>query len=304
MKPSACLIFNPVSGHREPERDLQQIFSLLNPTYDLTIHQTAPGCDVTQLAADAIAQGSAVLVAAGGDGTVSAVAQAVYRTQVPLGIIPRGTGNVFAHALRIPSTIQEACQLILAGHTRRIDVAECNGRPVFVRASLGYGADTVGETRREWKRRLGLAAYILEGVRQLTRLKRFVVILELEGKPSFVWTSSVAIANATAPTSILAQGPGEVIVDDGLLDVTLIDPVTVPKALAIFVELFRSSLHRMPAQHRDIKAFRASHVKIAAYPRQRVVIDGEWAGSTPIELRCQPRGLRVLVPEAQVQEGN
>jgi len=185
-----------------------------------------------------------MILAAGGDGTVSAVAQSLYRKSVPLGIIPRGSGNVFANALRIPGSIPAACQVIRAGRTRQIDVAECNGRPVFVRASLGYGAETVGETRREWKRHLGLMAYVMEGIRQLTRLKRFVVILEIEDKPHFIWTSSVAVANATAPTSILAQGSGEVIIDDGYLDVTLIDPVTVPKALWIFAELFRSALNR------------------------------------------------------------
>lgn len=298
MKPAAALIFNPVSGPRDPQPDLQQIKTLLGSHFDLDIIQTSPDCDPTQLALAAIAQGAEVILAAGGDGTVSAVAQALYRTSIPLGVIPRGSGNVFANALRIPLTIPGACQVICGGRTRVIDVAECNGRPVFVRASLGYGAETVGETRREWKRRLGLMAYVLEGARQLTRLKRFVVILEIEGKPRLIWTSSVAVANATAATSILAQGSGEVIIDDGFLDVTLIDPVTIPRALVIFVELFRSALNRIPSRHRDIQAFRARQVKITAYPQQRVVIDGEWAGATPIELQCHAQGLTVLVPQA------
>ena len=297
MHPPASLIFNPVSGSRDPKWDLQQIRTLLGAHFDLDIVHTSPDCDPKQMALEAIDQGAQVILAAGGDGTVSAVAQALYRTPIPLGVIPRGSGNVFANALQIPLTIPGACQVICEGKTRLIDVAECNGRPVFVRASLGYGAETVGETRRQWKRHLGLMAYLLEGARQLTRLKRFVVILEIEGKPQFIWTSSVAVANATTLTSILAQGSGEVIVDDGFLDVTLIDPVTVPRALVIFMELFRSALNRIPAQHRDIQAFRARHVKVSAYPQQRVVIDGEWAGSTPIELQCHAQGLTVLVPD-------
>lgn len=297
MTSPALLIFNPVSGSRDPNPDLQQIRALLGSDFDLDIVQTSPDSDPTQMALEGIAQGAEVILAAGGDGTISAVAQALYQTPIPLGIIPRGSGNVFANALQIPLTISGACQVICAGNTRRIDVAECNGHPVFVRASFGYGAETVGETPREWKRRLGLMAYVVEGIRQLARLQRFVVILEIEGKPQFIWTSSVAVANATTPTSILAQGSGEVIVDDGYLDVTLIDPVTVPNALWIFAELFRSALRRRPSNHQDIKAFRARQVKITAYPQQRVVIDGEWAGVTPLELQCHAQGLTVLAPE-------
>src|SRR4028119_2018663 len=86
MKRSACLIFNPVAGQSDPDQDLSQIQALLDPEFDLDIRLTTPEVDASQLAYDAVARGVHLVIASGGDGTLSAAAEALVGTNIPFGI--------------------------------------------------------------------------------------------------------------------------------------------------------------------------------------------------------------------------
>ena len=112
---AACLIFNPVSGQNDPEQDLATIRRLLDPEFDLDIRLTTIEVDADKIASEAIAQGASMIIASGGDGTLSAAAAALVGTNIPLGVISRGTANAFASALELPDTIEAACETILGG---------------------------------------------------------------------------------------------------------------------------------------------------------------------------------------------
>src|SRR6476646_9463988 len=99
---SACLIFNPIAGQSDPEQDLAQIRSLLEPEIDLEIFSTTEAVDADQLADIAVQRGVEAIIASGGDGTLSATAAALVGTEIPLGVISRGTANAFANALGLP----------------------------------------------------------------------------------------------------------------------------------------------------------------------------------------------------------
>ncbi|MEN9872005.1 MAG: hypothetical protein RLZZ171_2997, partial [Cyanobacteriota bacterium] len=110
MNRPACLIFNPVAGQGNSEQDLATIKSILEPTFDLDIQYTTPEVSAGELALKAIEKNVEMIIASGGDGTISAVAEALIKTDIPLGAIARGTANAFANALDIPDTIEAACQ--------------------------------------------------------------------------------------------------------------------------------------------------------------------------------------------------
>ncbi|PSB03881.1 lipid kinase, partial [filamentous cyanobacterium Phorm 46] len=225
MKRSACLIFNPVAGNSNPDQDLARIQELLEPFIDLDIRLTTVEIDADQLAREAVARGVDEIIASGGDGTLSAVAGAIVSTNIPLGIISRGTANAFANALDIPNTIETACANILGGLTRVVDAAICNGKmPMVLLAGVGFEAETVELADRDMKNRWGMLAYIISGIQQLNNLERFEAEIETEDKIITVTAVAVTVANAAPPTSILAQGPAGIIFDDGLLDVTLVAP--------------------------------------------------------------------------------
>ncbi|HCF26576.1 MAG TPA: lipid kinase [Cyanobacteria bacterium UBA11049] len=294
---TACLIFNPVAGQSDPEQDLAKIRSLLEPEFDLDIRFTSEEKDADEIASEAIAQGAKAIVASGGDGTLSAAANALVKTNIPLGIISRGTANAFAAALELPDTIEAACETILGGATRQVDAAMCNGSPMVLLAGIGFEAETVERADRRAKKRFGMLAYVMAGLQQLRELESFTAEIETADKVITVTASAVTVANAAPPSSILAQGPAGVVFDDGLLDVTIVAPVSRAGAIAASYHLLQTALNENSAADRDdIGYLRAQRVIIRTNPAQKVVVDGEIIGETPIDVECVPGGLTIFVP--------
>jgi len=302
---SACLIFNPASGQGNPERELQWIRQCLEPSLQLNIYLTTPEssyCELTQVVTDTA---SNLAIVSGGDGTVSAVAQILIETSKPgtpklLGVIPRGTANAFATALCIPSDIQAACDVILNGSTRLIDTATCNDRAMILLAGVGFEAETVERANRETKRQWGALAYILAGMQQLNQQELFETQIEIAGEISHFQAGAITIANVAPPTSLLAQGFGQVIPDDGLLEVTIGTTDTELKAIDAIADLMGAAIYQTPTHREDIVCLRTSQIKVTTDPPQKVVIDGEIVGTTPIDVRCLPKSLSVLVPAFNV----
>jgi YegS/Rv2252/BmrU family lipid kinase len=299
MKPKACLIFNPVAGQGNAEQDLEEIKSLLNPEIDLDIVITTAECEPGQLAKDAISSGAKSIIASGGDGTLSAVAAALMGSNIPLGIISRGTANAFANALNLPTTIPEACESIVAGHTQVVDMALCNGLPMVLLAGIGFEAETVDLADRDAKNRLGMLAYILAGLKQVGNLNQFEVEIELEDKIIAVSAAAITIANAAPATSILAQGSAGVVFDDGMLDLTIVAPATPLIAIATAFDLLSSTLRGMASQREEVGFLRSHRFKITTTPPQKVVLDGEIIGMTPIDVECIPGGLTIFAPQTE-----
>ncbi|BAZ30345.1 diacylglycerol kinase catalytic region [Cylindrospermum sp. NIES-4074] len=299
MSRSACLIFNPVAGQGDPEIELQQIRAILEPEIDLDIYYTTEEMGADTLAYVAVERGVDAIIASGGDGTLSAAAAAVVGTKIPFGIISRGTANAFAAALGIPDTIAAACETILQGKTRNVDMAYCNDQPMVLLAGIGFEAQTVERADREAKNRFGMAAYILAGIQELQHLQKFDVEIETEDKIIKTTASAVTVANAAPPTSVLAQGPAGIIFDDGLLDLTIVAPVSKAGAIAATFHLFQTASTGTPVERDDIGYLRAKSFKITTDPPQKVVVDGEIGATTPIEVRCVPAGLTVFVPSVE-----
>lgn len=292
------LIFNPVAGQGNPDQDLALIRRLLEPQVQLNVIFTSPDINPAQQAQQAIADGAEIILASGGDGTVSAVASSVVETDIPLGIIPRGTANAFSVALGIPTDMRSACETILAGTTRVVDVARCNGQPYILLAGIGFEAEMVDRANRELKNRLGVLAYLLAGVQQFQEQTAFKAVIDIDGELTEVSTSTITVANAAPATSVLAQGFGQVVVDDGLLDVTIATPQSRLQGLNTLTSLFASALVNTPTQREDIICLRAERIKITTEPTQKVVIDGEIVTAESIEFECLPKALTVLAPLA------
>jgi diacylglycerol kinase family enzyme len=143
----------------------------------------------------------------------------------------------------------------------------------------------------------------MSGIQQLPQLDKFEVQLETEEKIIRIsGVSSVVIANAAPPTSILAQGPAGIVYDDGLLDVTIIAVENWTEAIATSYHLFQKGLSGDAANREGIGYFRAKRVKVTTEPAKKVVLDGEVIGTTPIEVESMPRSLTIYVPNEQAEE--
>jgi YegS/Rv2252/BmrU family lipid kinase len=295
MSRSVRLIFNPVAGQGNPEQELAQIKTLL-ADMELEVCLTSEDVGADQLAREAIEHGVDAVIASGGDGTLSAAASALIKTGIPLGVIARGTANAFANALGIPTTIEGACQTILHDYTENIDIASCNGLPMVLLAGIGFEAETVARANREAKNRFGILAYVLAGLSQLRDLQQFEAEVETDDKIISFSASALTVANAAPPTSVLAQGPSGLIVNDGLLDLTIVAPANRASAITATYHLLQSALSGNPSDRDDIGYLRSRRFKITTNPPQRVVLDGEMIGTTPLDIECIPAGLTVFLP--------
>ncbi len=295
----AHLIFNPVSGIGNADQDLALIRQLLDPHFNLHIHLTTPDVNPGELAQAAIANQANLVIAAGGDGTVSEVAGALIDSDIPLGIIPRGTANAFAAALGLPQLfpLRLACQTILAGHTRTVDAARCNGLPMILLTGVGYEAAMVERATREFKQQWGVMAYLMAGWKVLDEQTLFDVEIEAGGQSHRLQAGAITIANAAPPTSVMAQGAGQVIFDDGLLDLTIATADSKLQAVTSLLKMFSSALIKADPQQPNVFHGRVHSVKITTTPPQKVVVDGEIIGTTPIEVECIPAGLTVFSPK-------
>ncbi|MEL7034661.1 MAG: methylglyoxal synthase [Cyanobacteria bacterium J06592_8] len=306
----AHLIFNPVAGHGNAEQELTLIRKLLNPYMYLQVHQTTPDESAEKLATKALETQPSLIIASGGDGTISAVAGVLIGTQIPLGVIPRGTANAFAVALGIPTAItpiRNACQVIINGNTRVVDAAYCNQKPMILLAGIGYEAETIDKASREMKEQWGALAYLIAGWKQLDEQELFETEVEIGNEVYQATSAAITVANAAPPTSVLAQGKGEVIFDDHLLDVTIAatiqneeeqKPIVNPKfrAVATLINMLGAALIKTNPELPNIYHFRTPRIKINANPPQKIVVDGEMIGTTPVEIECIPNGLTVFCP--------
>ncbi len=292
------VIFNPISGQGNAEQDRQTIERHLVDVGHLVIHLTSEAVGGETLAQQALQDGADIVVAAGGDGTVSGVAAALIGTDVPLGILPRGTVNAFAASLDIPEALDAACELIVKGHTQRVDTARCGDRTMLLLASIGFEADLMQETDRDSKNRYGKLAILFNGLKQLQDLKRFDIAVDTGETVHKFEASALVVANAATLATFLAQGPEVVDVSDGQLDATVLKPEGQWQALISAADLFLAGLFKREAHHDQVNHFQAKTLQISAEPPQNLLVDGELAGQTPIEIHCLERSLAVVVPEA------
>ncbi len=304
------LIFNPISGQGDETQQLSLVRQRLSSGIRLQVLLTEPDRSAKSLAEEALAARPDLIIASGGDGTVSAVAGVLFGSGIPLGVIPRGTANAFASALGIPDDLQRACDLILAGSTRVVDAARCDGQPMILLAGIGFEAETVERASRELKTRLGPLAYLVAGLQQLGEQQPFQVTMQVDGaEPEHLQATALTIANAAPATSVLAQGRGRVNPGDGRLDVTVVrgqdDPnlgrlsqalVRRVQPLGDMVHLLGASLAKQVPQLEGILTLRASRIRVETTPPQKVVIDGEVVGTTPVQIEVIPGGLTVIAP--------
>ena len=198
----------------------------------------------------------------------------------------------------IPTDIQAACETILANTPCVVDAARCNDTPYILLAGIGFEAEMVDRADRELKNRLGVLAYLFAGVQQFQEQTAFDAVIDIEGELTEVQTSTITVANAAPTTSVLAQGFGQVIVDDGLLDVTIATPKNRLQGFNALTSLFASALVNTPTQREDIIRLRTHKLKITTNPTQKVVIDGEIVSPEVLEFECLSQALTVLTPLA------
>jgi len=239
------------------------------------------------------APGVAAVFTLGGDGTAMEVIGALAHTGTPVGVLPGGTGNLVARALRTPRRIERAVPALLAGDLASVDlgfIPECGRRFAFS-SGVGVDARMIDETHPATKRRFGIAAYVHTGVRVGLSHRPFHVRVEVDGEPVERDATSVMVANfGTVLDRLFTLGPG-IRQDDGLLDLCLFSPAHTANAIRVAWRLFRRDFRTdASALYKNGREFR-----IECDPPQLYQADGELLGTTPYTIRVEPLAARLLV---------
>ncbi len=257
---------------------------------------TEPGCDeLLETARLALQDKPDALVVVGGDGMVNLGANLVAGTPVPLGIVPSGTGNDMARGLGIPIGDTKAAiatlERSLQGTPRTIDAAKVRhaGGERWFACVLSAGFDAVvNERANRMRRPRGPVRYILALLVELVRLKPIRYRLTLDGEDFEHRAVLVCAANNVSFGGGMKVTP-DALLDDGLLDVMVVQPLSRTAFLRIFPRVFRGA----HVSDRRVSIQRASRIRIEADDIVAYA-DGERFAPLPVEIECVPGALRVL----------
>jgi len=254
--------------------------------------------DLRREAEKAIALAPDALVVVGGDGMVSLGANLVAATSIPLGIVPSGTGNDVSRGLRIPiGNTDAAIDLLLAALNREPRVIDAvlihrDGEPDrWYTGVLSAGFDAlVNERANLWRWPRGKSRYNLALLRELATLSPTTYRLVLDGVEWNTAGTLVSIANNTSFGGGMLITPGAML-DDGLIDVFVVEPLSRIAFLGIFPRVFKGTHVTDPrVSIRQAKRVTIEADGVVAYA------DGERVGPLPLEVEIVPGALRILAP--------
>ena len=292
---SPKVIINARSGLSDKEEArgrLVEIFASSGLEAEIILAQT--GGEMLSAARDAARESGALVVAAGGDGTISAVASAVVGRNAVLGVLPLGTLNHFARDLGISSDLETATRTIISGQTRRVDVGEVNGRIFLNNSSLGLYPIIVRE--REKQQRLGSGkwpAFVWATIQAFRRYPFLDVRLRVDGQSLDRRTPFVFIGN-----NEYAMERFEIGLRDCLNHGQLSLYITHRTSRLGLVKLALRALLGRLKDDKDFLALCTDEMKIETrHQRLRVALDGEVeVMETPLHYRVRPGALQVIVP--------
>lgn len=286
MTRRAVLIRNPQS--RRGGEDIEPVLEMLRAG-GLSIEETR-GASAAAIAAQA--SGAALVLVAGGDGTLHHAAPALLAARKPMGLLPLGTANDLARSLDIPADPMEAARVILEGRTRLIDVGDVNGVPFFNVASLGVSVELAHELTRETKQRFGTFGYVLAGARALARARRFRATIERDRQARRVRTFQIAVGNGRYYGGGMSVSE-DCRIDDGQLYLYSLEMRSLWR-LALMAFHFRAGSH---GAWEDVRADVGERFVVRTWRPREINADGEIVTRTPAVFSIRRSALEVFAPQ-------
>jgi YegS/Rv2252/BmrU family lipid kinase len=294
-----AVVFNPATGGGETEgRKRDTLEALEGAGLDVLWLETTKEDPGQGMTAKAVAEGVDLVIAQGGDGTVMACVTGLAGTEVPLAVLPGGTGNLLATNFDIPSELDEAVEVALDGDRVRLDVAAMDDDRFVVMGGIGFDAAMLRDADPELKAHLGAVAYVLSGVKHLRRRPaRFR--LRLDDRPPIDRTGQgVLIGNLGRLQGGLPVMP-DARPDDGLLDVAVLKTRTLLDWLGLAARV----LLRRRREDPQLELFQAGRIEIDCDRPQPVERDGDPVGSRDhLVVEVVPAALTLCVPKRKEPE--
>lgn len=294
----ATLIFNPVAGQWDVRGQLRQVVGYLTERgWRIDWRETTPEIGATVLTREAVSQGSEVVIAAGGDGTINGVVNGlVGHSDVTLGILPTGTANVWARESGITNApllspdLEAAGKVLIDGKTVEIDVGKAGDLYFLLMAGVGFDALVTQHTNPALKKRVGPFAYGWTAIKEVLNYRGARMQITIDGQTIERYAWMVTVSNsklyALLPLAVNAS------VRDGMLDIGIFAGRTWPVILRHVISI----LLRRHTLEPKVEFLRGREIIIESTPPLPVQVDGEALNEPITTFSVVPKALRILVP--------
>jgi len=298
----AELIVNLTAGGGKPHKHLNTVLKYLKENgLNFKMCTTSHQGEAVELAQKAADNGAELIVSVGGDGTVNEIVNGIIKSKndPPLGIIPLGWANDFIKSTNIPSDIIEACKILIKGKIKKIDVGVINDQIYFANlcgigfdAEVAHLANQIKNTHPNWNT-LGAFIYVFATVKKLlSPFSYHNVKIKFDGKEIHSKILFIAIGNGKFYGGRFKITP-EAILDDGLLEICLVEEMGRFKYLSIIPKVFKGT----HASIKGINFYRAKEVLIQSSEPILAQVSGEVIeGQKEFSITLLPKSLKLIVP--------
>lgn len=289
------IILNPASGRIEP---ILPIINIVMKEADIQweVFVTKKADDARRFAQQSVKKNIDAVAVYGGDGTVREVISGMMGSDMPLAILPGGTGNVLATDLNIPKDLKAACQLMSGASSRlkTIDIGEFNQRYFTNRLGMGFEADMMKGADRRIKNRFGRLAYVFSSAAALKKLREVQYHLKIDGKEYDETGITCIVANSGKIGFYDLSLDDDMDLSDGLLDVIIVRRVNI-SLLAYIITVF---FHKQNSSRVEVvQHWQGREIAISSVPPQTVQCDGEVLEKLAIRAKIIPNAVNVIVPD-------
>ena len=296
MKPTSIhFIVNPISGNGNNLITPKLVSGVFNfDEFKIKIKQTQRPKHAKELALKSIKEGADVIVACGGDGTVNEIASSLVGSNVKLGIVPMGSGNGLASALKIPKSISGALNVIKNSNSTQIDVGEINKHYFFSNTGIGFDANVINNYSKTNQRRLGsyLKASLLTFFNNPPSLS---VKITTESKSLRLKPFMVFVSNSNEMGYDISLTP-KASIQDGMLDAIIVEPLNKLEIIYFGFLL----LIKRPQSFKKAHYFLTKNLEITNLEKGGVLaqIDGESVQikANQINIQIKQAALSVVAP--------
>jgi diacylglycerol kinase (ATP) len=287
-------LVNPRSRHGAgAETARSAVAALRAHGLDVDVRSGTDADDARRVAAEAVAEGPDAVVVVGGDGTIAGALEAAVGTGVRVGIVPAGTGNDHARALGIPiGDVDAAAAIVAGGHSRAIDLGRLRAgdRSMVFGTVAAIGLDAAVTERAvamRWPR--GQARYPLAAIAEIARLTPHHARITVDDEVHELDAILVAVGNTPSYGGGMRICP-DARIDDGRLDVTVVEHTSRARLLRLFPTIYRGTHIR----HHGVHTFTATTVTVEAADGLPASADGEVFAVTPVTIDAVPGAVEFL----------
>jgi len=302
--PRVLCITNPAAARTRP-RSVDAIMRILDAAgWDADLVATTGPGDARRLAAEGVADGVEMVAVFGGDGTTMQAAAALVGTDVSLGVLPGGTGNLLAGNLRIPSSPARAARALVTASPKRFDLGRMqrpDGLHYFaVACGAGYDARVMAGTTMALKRRWGMGAYVATTLRLVGQIRSTAHVITIDGVEYDANAAMVLVANCGEVIPPWIRLGAGIRPDDGLLDVIVVRANGFGQSVRAVWDMLRAAPN-VEGFDTYVGYARGHEIRVETHPVQPVQLDGEPGGETPFTATVVPGAVSIMVPAPGVR---